>query len=156
MKVRLLTPPRYFVVEQYWKKGKWDGLNWITLTKIEFSIDLERFEVPAGFVTDFASIPKFSRVTINRIGRAVIAYVIHDWLRKDDLQEMSTKEADTALYEFSRMLGESWYTSNKVYYSLRSFGWTTKVGNNEFSKIDHKVIDYICESNSYWPDQKTD
>ena len=149
MMVELLTPPKYFVVEQYWLDGKWDGVNWITLTKIDFSIDLLTFSINAGFVTDFASIPALGRVTINRIGRACIGYVIHDWLRKDKLQEISTKCADRALYEFMRLLGEGWYTSNKVYYALRAFGWTTRVGENEFAKVDPKVIEYINKSNFY-------
>ena len=88
------------------------------MTKIAFTVDLVRYEIPAGFVTDFASIPKFSRVTINRIGKAVMGFVIHDWLRTDEFQIMSTKECDEALYKFMILLGESWYTSNKVYYSL--------------------------------------
>jgi len=149
MIVELLTPPKYFVVEQCWRDGKWDGVNWITLTEIEFSIDLQKFKIPAGFVTDFASIPALARITINRIGRACIGYVIHDWLRNDIQQEMSTKDADRALYEFSRLLGESWYTSNKVYYALRSFGWICRVGENEFSRVDPKVIEHINKSNFY-------
>ena len=149
MIIELLTPPHYFVVEQYWKGGKWDGVNWITLTKIEFTVDLQKFIIPAGFVTDFASIPAIARVTINRIGRGVIGYVIHDWLRKDDQQELSTKTADMVLYKFMIMLGESWYTSNKVYYNLRMFGWTAKIGPNEFATIDPKVIEYINKSNFY-------
>jgi len=47
------------------------------------------------------------------------------------------------------LLGESWYTSNKVYYSLRGFGWTASVGKNRFVEVDTKVIKYICGSNNY-------
>ena len=149
MIVELLTPPKFFVVEQYWLDGKWDGVNWITLSEIEFSVDGQRFKIRSGFVTDFASIPALAHVTINRIGRACIGYVVHDWLRNDAQQEMSTKDADRALYEFMRLLGESWYTSNKVYYALRGFGWITKVGKNEFDTVDPKVLEHINKSNFY-------
>jgi len=149
MTVELLTKQKFFVVVPYIKGGKWDGINWITLTKIEFTVDLVRYTIPAGFVTDFASIPKFSRVTINRIGKAVMAYVIHDWLRTDKGQLMKTKKCDKVLYILSIQLGESWYTSNKVYYSLRGFGWTASVGDNQFSKVDPKVIQYIIDSNKF-------
>ncbi len=149
MIIELITPPKYFVVEQFWLDGKWDGVNWITLTKIEFSIDLQKFIIPAGFVTDFASIPALARGTINRIGRGVIGYVIHDWLRNDIQQELSTKDCDTALYEFMRFLGEGWYTSQKDYWALRSFGWTAKVGANQFVEVDKKVIEYINKSNFF-------
>lgn len=149
MTVELITRKKDFVVSQYWYNGEWNGEDWITLTDIVFSIDLQKFTIKAGFVTDFASIPSLSRVTINRIGRAVIGFVIHDYLRKDGKQEIPTKKADKALYEFMRMFGESWYTSNKVYYALRGFGWAVTVGPNIYSKIDPKVIDHICKSNKY-------
>ena len=149
MKVELLTKQKFFVVVPYIRNGKWDGINWITLTKIVFIINGKREEIPSGFVTDFASIPKFSRVTINRIGKAVMAFVIHDWLRTKEGQIMPTAACDMALYEFMILLGESWYTSNKVYYSLRCFGWTASVGKNRFVEVDDMVIKYICDSNNY-------
>jgi len=149
MTVELLTKQKFLIVVPYVKGGKWDGVNWITLADIVFIIDGERHTIKAGFVTDFASIPKISRVTINRIGHGVMGFIIHDWLRTDEGQIMSTKKCDKALYEFMIMLGESWYTSNKVYYSLRGFGWTARVGDNVFAKVDPKVIKYICDSNNY-------
>lgn len=147
MTTELLTKQKFFVVVPYIKGDKWDGINWITLTKIVFTVDLQRYEIPAGFVTDFASIPRVARVTINRIGKPVMAYVIHDWLRTDKDQVMSTKKCDKVLYDLSRQLGESWYTSNKVYYSLRVAGWTASIGVNKFAEIDPKVIQYIVDSN---------
>ena len=149
MTIELITRQKDFVVAPFWYNGEWDGENWITLTDIEFSIDLKKFTIRSGFVTDFASIPALSRVTINRIGHAVIGFVIHDFLRKDGKQLLSTKKSDKVLYEFMRLLGESWYTSNKVYYALRAFGWTASIGPNSYSKIDPKVIDHICKSNKY-------
>ena len=62
---------------------------------------------------------------------------------------MTTKRADSALYEFMRLLGESWYTSNKIYYALRAFGWTCRVGENEFANVDPKVLEHINKSNFY-------
>lgn len=149
MTVELLTDPKFFVVSQFFYNKEWDGENWITLTDIEFTVNLQKFIIKAGFVTDFASVPKIARGAVNRIGRGVIGYVIHDWLRKDSQQELSTKTSDKALYEFMRLLGESWYTSRKVYYGLRSFGWAVTVGPNQFAKIDPEVIEYINKSNLY-------
>jgi len=149
MTVELITEPKFFVVGQFFYNGEWDGENWITLTKIEFTINLEKFTIPAGFVTDFASVPRIARGVVNRIGRGVIAYVIHDWLRKDIQQEISTKTSDKALYKFMRLLGESRYNSKKVYYGLRMFGWAVTIGPNQYSLIDPEVIEYINKSNLY-------
>ncbi len=149
MKVELLTKQKMFVVVPYIRNGKWDGINWLTLTEIVFIINGKRYVIPSGFVTDFASIPKFSRVTINRIGKAVMGFVIHDWLRTGEGQLLTTAECDMALYEFMILLGEGWYTSNKIYYSLRGFGWTASVGKNRRVEVDVRVIEYICTSNNY-------
>ena len=40
MTVELLTDPKFFVVGQFFYNGEWDGENWITLTDIEFTINL--------------------------------------------------------------------------------------------------------------------
>jgi hypothetical protein len=149
MNAELLTSPKFLVVVPYYENGKWDGKNWITLTKIVFTVNGKRYTIPSGFVTDFASIPRFARITINRIGKPVMAYIIHDWLRTNKDQVLPTKQCDEVLYKLSRDLGESWYTSKKVYYSLRSFGWVANVGDNKFSKVDPKVLKYICDSNNY-------
>jgi len=149
MTVDILTKQKMFVVVPYIRNGVWDGANWITLTDIVFTVDLKQYTVPSGSVTDFASIPNISRVTINRIGKAVVAFVIHDWLRTKTGQVMSTKNCDMVLYLLMRILGESWYTSNKVYYALRSFGWTASVGDNRRVEVDQRVIEYICKCNNY-------
>ena len=116
MFVDVITPIMNLVVNPYLIENKWDGNNWLLLGYIDFKVDNKTHRIPAGFVTDFASIPKIARVTINRIGLAIIAFIIHDWLRKDELQEYSTKQCDEILYLLMRQFGESWYTSNKIYY----------------------------------------
>lgn len=39
-----------------------------------------RIPIPAGYVTDFASIPQFAQVRIQPYGRHVWAALVHDWL----------------------------------------------------------------------------
>ena len=154
MLVDVITPIMYLVVSPYLVDNKWDGENWILLCYIEFEVNGKRHRVPSGFVTDFASIPKISRVTINRIGLAIIAFIIHDWLRKDEQQEYSTQKCDEILYLLMRQFGEGWYTSNKVYYALRSLGWTCSVGDNVIAKVKPDVIEHINKSNFYVKEDK--
>ena len=149
MLVDVITPIMYFVVQPYIKDGVWDGKNWILLGYIDFEVNGRRHRIPAGFVTDFASIPKLARVTINRIGLAIVGFVIHDWLRKDEQQEYTTQQCDEILYLLMRLFGEGWYTSNKVYYALRSLGWTCSVGDNVTAQVKPGVIEHINKSNFY-------
>ena len=147
--VKVITPLKKFVIVPFIKDGLWDGELWLTLSVVEFVLNGKKYSIPAGFITDFGSIPRLARMTIDRMGKAAIGFVIHDWLREEDeaAQPVSTKEADLALYEIGLQYGEGWYCMNKVYYSLRSFGWTANVGENEYGKVDIEVIKYICHSN---------
>lgn len=148
--VKVLTPLKFLVIQPFIQKGVWDGINWFTLVDIEFLLKGKKHKIPRGFVTDFGSIPAIARVTIDRMGKAAIGFVIHDWLREDDevLQVCSNKEADQALYEIGRFFGEGRYTMNKIYYSLRWFGWTANVGENQYFKVDTEVVRYICSCNN--------
>lgn len=148
--VKVSTPLKFLVIVPFIQKGVWDGINWITLVDIEFILNGKKHTIRRGFVTDFGSIPSLARVTINRMGKAAVGFVIHDWLRIDNeiLQVCSTKEADQALYDIGRMYGEGRYTMGKIYYSLRMFGWTANVGENQYFKIDLEVIKYICSCNN--------
>ena len=147
--VKVITPLKQFVIVPYIKGGVWDGELWLTLSVVEFVLNGKKYSIPAGFITDFGSIPRAARMTIDRMGKAAIGFVIHDWLREEDeaAQPVSTKVADLALYEIGLQYGETWWCMNKVYYSLRSFGWTADVGENEYGKVDIEVIKYICHSN---------
>ena len=149
IKVKVITPLKSFVIVPFIKNGLWDGQRWLTLTAVEFVLNGKKYSIPAGFITDFGSIPRMARMTIDRMGKALIGFVIHDWIREEDESEqpVSTKDADLALYEIGLIYGEGWWCMNKVYYSLRSFGWTADVGENEYGKVDIEVIKYICHSN---------
>jgi len=149
VKVKVITPLKSFVIVPYIKDGLWDGELWLTLSVVEFVLNGKKYSIPAGFITDFGSIPRIGRMTIDRMGKASIGFVIHDWIREEDesQQPVSTKVADLALYEVGLQYGETRLCMNTVYYSLRMFGWTANVGENEYGKIDIEVIKYICHSN---------
>ena len=147
--VEVITPLKCLVPSPFIEGGEWDGKNWIMLTSIEFILNGKKCTIPAGFVTDFGSIPRIARVTIDKMGLCAVPFVIHDWLREENEEEQvcTTKEADEALYELGLKYGCSKYTMFKIYYSLRMFGWAADVGENVYCKVDHQVIEYICHSN---------
>ncbi len=45
------------------------------------------FVVPAGFVTDFASVPWWSQWLTPRLGRWTLSAVLHDWLCTDGIRD---------------------------------------------------------------------
>nr|MDT0663995.1 DUF1353 domain-containing protein [Micromonospora sp. DSM 115978] len=54
--------------------------RWRVVEPIVYQADHELFTVPAGFQTDFASVPRFLTWLIPTYGRYTKAAILHDWL----------------------------------------------------------------------------
>ena len=81
--------------------------------------------VPAGFMTDFASIPRFFwRLLLptdtygNTYGKAA---VIHDYLYRTPGQ-VCRRYADDIFLEALGVLGMGWLTRHMLYWAVRGFG----------------------------------
>ena len=75
---------------------------------------------PIGFSTDFASLPKFARVFINRNGKSRAAAVIHD--RLCVTQEVNRKRADQIFLEALGVCGVRWPVRWAMYSAVRAYG----------------------------------
>ena len=97
--------------------------------------DMKIFVVPAGFKTDFATIPKCFRWFIDDNGAGIRdAAVLHDFLystRSRLHQNVSRRKADKYLIEAMKALGAPWYKRHIVYLAVRAAGWAyfKKEGN---------------------------
>jgi hypothetical protein len=57
-----------------------DGSRWCLLEPLSYSGRRETFVVPAGFTTDFASVPQALTWLVPRYGRYTKAAILHDYL----------------------------------------------------------------------------
>lgn len=80
-------------------------------------------EVPAGFITDGASIPKFFWSVLSPFGDYFAAAVVHDYLYKKECQLYTRKEADLIFKEAMFNLGVPWYRRDIIYQAVNLFGW---------------------------------
>lgn len=81
----------------------------------------ETITVPAGFTTDFASIPRFMPVSYSMLkGRAEKAAVIHDFLYRT---QKGRKYADDVFYEAMKDSGVPWAARQAMYWGVRLGGW---------------------------------
>lgn len=50
--------------------------------RVDVAVDgaVRRITVPAGFLTDLASVPAFARAFVGRVGPHLEAAIVHDWL----------------------------------------------------------------------------
>lgn len=111
------TPLRYEVMD--------DGLHWKILEEFDYergklgSGDIIR--VPAGFVTDGASVPRIFWNIFPPVGKYGKAAVLHDFLYWE--QAYTRLEADNLLLEAMDALGVDWLTQLLIFRGVRLGGW---------------------------------
>ena len=116
-----------------------DGKHWKLHTKFAYDCDREgsgmSIIMPAGFVTDGASIPRPLWSLIGSPwGRYGKAAVLHDWLYQSagkpvglafgvDMVVLQRKYADDVFLQAMEVLGVAPWRRNLMYWGVRTFGW---------------------------------
>ena len=102
---KLIEPFSYYVGK------KCDALYGITI------------EVPAGFLTDFASIPRiFWSILGHPMGRYAAAAVLHDFTYHTGI--FPRKQCDKIFRQSMQVLKVPFWKCQIIYSAVRSFGWT--------------------------------
>ena len=96
---------------------------WRLLRDLEYHSELlgETIVVPAGFDTDFASVPRLPLAWLLVGGKADEAAVVHDMLYSTQRYPRAT--ADAVFQEAIQVLGYSGLTSTLMYTGVRAGGW---------------------------------
>ncbi|HEY0509834.1 MAG TPA: DUF1353 domain-containing protein [Blastococcus sp.] len=83
-----------------------DDRCWAVMEELVYRGERDRFVVPAGFLTDFATVPRVVVWLIPRFGRYTPAAILHDWLCTQGLRSgvVTSREADGL---FRRVMRES-------------------------------------------------
>lgn len=99
-----------------------DGINYRLLSEFDFaSEEAERIvRVPAGFITDFASVPRFFWRVLPPTGQYGKAAVVHDYLYRTHLAPKVV--ADRVFLEGMRVLDVPRWKANIMYAAVHLFG----------------------------------
>jgi hypothetical protein len=110
-----------------------DGVTWKITAPFTYHIGapdgVESVQIPIGFVTDFASVPKVLWNLLPPVGTYGKAAVIHDWLYQDRvidgpcLRVCTRAEADAILFEAMTVLAVGFLTRWTIYLGVRVGGW---------------------------------
>ncbi|MGD0795743.1 MAG: DUF1353 domain-containing protein [Dehalococcoidales bacterium] len=110
-----------------------DGRTWITRREFGYDIGAEgsgnTVEVPVGFMTDFASVPRIFWAVLPQWGKYGNAAVIHDYCYWD--QARPRQECDHIFFEGMGVLGVSTVTKHLMYWAVRYFGGMAWKGNQK-------------------------
>lgn len=111
-----------------------DGAHFMLLSPLVYTSRTGRIiTVPAGFVTDFASIPRLLWWRYPRSGPWNRAAVVHDYLYVEN--GMERVEADSIFKEALEVCGVGWRTRQEFWAAVRIGGW--KPWNN-YRDIDRE------------------
>lgn len=101
--------------------GYLDG-EWVLDRRLRYvSPDGEMITVPAGFVTDLASIPRVFHALIPINGRHRAAAILHDWLY--ETQSRSRAESDRLFLDAMADSRVRWSQRWAMYLAVRAAGW---------------------------------
>jgi hypothetical protein len=83
-----------------------DANTWALVDRLVYLGRWERFVVPAGFRTDFATVPRVVTWLVPRFGSYTLAAILHDWLCSQGIASgaVTPREADGL---FRRVMRES-------------------------------------------------
>lgn len=107
------------------ESGKWE----LATSLIYFSRIIDnQIEVPAGFVTDLASIPVFFKRVIGTNGNHRLAAVIHDYIysKKGNIEwlpAITRKTADEIFFEAMKLADVPAWQRHAMYRAVRMAGW---------------------------------
>jgi hypothetical protein len=101
-----------------------DGRQWELTQPFQYG----GWTVPAGFVTDFASVPRFFWRLLPPAGNgqaAAYGYaaVVHDWLYRRGYRFPSRKTCDAIFFDLMKAAGVAPWRRWAMYLAVRAFGW---------------------------------
>jgi len=104
-----------------------DGKTWKLYRSFQYHIgskySLDSINIPAGFITDFASIPRIFRVILPQWGKYGKAAVVHDYLYQHHDTHNTRKFADQIFHDAMIVSGTKMWKVKIMYWAVRLFGW---------------------------------
>lgn len=114
-----------------------DGRNWRLVEEFEFwyedKEERRTIKIPAGFVTDFASVPRLFWNALPPWGKYGKAAVVHDYCYRTGC--LSRKKCDQIFLEGMRVLGVPFWKRHVMYWAVRLFGGYAYKGRSYTSPV---------------------
>jgi hypothetical protein len=98
---------------------------WRVTAPLVLTIGYDEYEVPIGYRTDFASVPRIPFIYARYGGKANIPALWHDWCYDCGKDEFTRKEADDQFYELMTLFNDPprWAQRYAMWMGVRLGGW---------------------------------
>ena len=131
-----------------------DGRTWVTRKEFGYDVGKEgsgnSIDVPIGFMTDFASVPRPLWALLPRWGKYGNAAVIHDWCYWE--QKRSRKKSDEIFREAMEVLKVPKWKILLMYYAVRLGAGLAWSGNKRLKeKGKNRVAPIMPEKSTETP-----
>ena len=115
-----------------------DGRTWVTQKEFGYDVGKEgsgdSIDVPIGFMTDFASVPRPLWAFLPRWGKYGNAAVIHDWCYWEQKRTRNRKKSDEIFREAMEALKVPKWKILLMYWAVRLGGGLAWAGNARMRK----------------------
>ncbi|MCP4050719.1 MAG: DUF1353 domain-containing protein [bacterium] len=111
------------------------GKEWMLLKDFSYHHPKVIINVPKGFITDIASIPRLAHPLITKNGPWTFSAVIHDFLYAVEFSDQKT--CDDIFLDAMIEWGVTWHRRNIIYSAVRTFGRIV------WNKHDKKEVDRL-------------
>ena len=118
---------------------------------LEGDFEVHEITVPAGMLTDLASVPVFARWFVGRVGRHLEAAIVHDFLYaahrwETDVarQRLKRKFADDLMFRGMRDARVDIFRAYVMYLVIRAFGGLFSRGNHDDDFLDTTDTDVMA------------
>lgn len=119
-----------------------DGKTWLLHSAFSYDVGTEgsgdTIQVPHGFKTDFASVPRLLRWWLSPWGKHGNAAVIHDYLYWT--QTRTRREADDIFLEGMSVLEVKNFNKRMMYWAVRIFGGLAWRGNQRKQEAGYDKV----------------
>ena len=119
---------------------------WEIAKDFEYVLNGNKYVIPAGFIFDGASIPKFLHPIVSPVGVLLIPGLVHDYAykyatllrenKKDTMGVISQKKADEIFRDINIGVNGIYLMNYLAYWSLRIFGF---LAWNKHRKVNAKI-----------------
>ena len=115
---------------------------WVLLAPMEYNTPKGRFIVPAGYLTDHASVPRAFTAIVPPVQSCIAeSSILHDWFYNTDSEDVPREFADLCIRELALSIGGSKGVAYTAWTAVRVGGGSLYNKEPYWNKLQREAYD---------------